>query len=133
MVTTIPPITHLAMGLARGQSSLKPLKMLGAGALLAGSVCLANVPVALADPLTPLPPNEIDYLAHLHQLLPGTGDSAAFHSDGWLLDQGRHACEWRDIGEVGYGHTYVSPIVTQVAFADLCPQKSHHPGLLPGY
>jgi hypothetical protein len=96
--------------------------MLASATLVAGCACLTNVMVAQADPLIPLTPDENKYLEHLHQILPGTGDEAAFHNDGWLLDTGRHACEWRAFGNIGYDSTYVSPILAQVAFADLCPQ-----------
>jgi hypothetical protein len=101
---------------------LATLKTLTAGALLAGCTCLVDLPVTQADPLIPPTPAEIEYLEHLHHILPGTGDLEAFHSDGVLLDRGRLACYRRDQGFIGYRATYVSPVIAQVAFADLCPR-----------
>lgn len=99
------------------------LKMIIAGVLLAGPVCLVGIPVALAEPLIPLSPAEIKFLDHARRVLPGSGDSDAFNSDGELLDQGRYACMRRDqTGQVGWESTFVSPIITQLAFIYLCPQ-----------
>lgn len=100
------------------------LKRLMAGVLLAGSGgCLVGVPLAQADPLTPLTPAENAFLDHARRVLPGSGDPVAFNSDGELLDQGRYVCMKRDtVGQVGYEATFVSPIITQLAFIYLCPQ-----------
>ena len=100
---------------------LLSLKALVAGGLVAGFAGLANAAAAHGDPLIPPTPAEIAYLDHLHKVFPGTGDPAAFHSDGWLLEKGRYACRQRDLNLVGYEATGLSPIVTQVAFIHLCP------------
>ncbi len=97
--------------------------MLAAGALLAGLGCQVAVPVAHADPLTPLTPGENQFLDQARRMFPGSGDPDAANSDGELLDQGRYACFRRDsTGQIGYEVTYVSPIVTQLAFIYLCPK-----------
>jgi len=102
---------------------LTTLRKLAAGALLAGLGCLAGTSVAQADPLTPLTPGENQFLDQARRLFPGSGDPDAFKSDGQLLDQGRYACFRRDSsGLVGYEVTYVSPIITQLAFVYLCPK-----------
>jgi hypothetical protein len=100
---------------------LTTLKILTAGVLLAGSACLVDLQVAQADPLVPPTPAEIKFLDDLHRAFPGTHDPAAFHSDGVLLDTGWLACEKRKVGLVGFQATGVSPIITQIAFIDLCP------------
>lgn len=90
--------------------------------VLAATVCLAGVPVAQAEPLVPPTPAELQYLDHLRQVLPGSGDPAAFVSDGELLDKGRYVCYMRDANDlVGYEATLVSAIVSQLAFIYLCP------------
>lgn len=91
-------------------------------AVLAATVCLADVPVAQAEPLIPPTPAEIQYLDHLRRVLPGSRDPAAFNSDGELLDKGRYVCYMRDANDlVGYEATLVSAIVSQLAFIYLCP------------
>lgn len=91
-------------------------------ALLAATVCLADGPVAQADPLVPPTPAEVQYLDHLRRVLPGSRDPAAFNSDGELLDKGRYVCYMREANElVGYEATLVSAIVSQLAFIYLCP------------
>jgi hypothetical protein len=93
------------------------------GALLAGPGCLVCGPLAHADPLTPPTPAEVQYLQEARRILPGSGDPIAFNSDGELLDRGRFACYERDVvGLVGVNGTFISPIVTQLAFIYLCPQ-----------
>ncbi len=94
-----------------------------AGIVLAAAMCLGDLPLVQADPLTPPTPTEIAYLDHLHRVLPGSGDPAAFKSDGELLDKGRYVCYMRDANElVGYEATLVSAIVAQLAFIYLCPK-----------
>ena len=91
-------------------------------AVLAATVCLADVPAAQAEPLIPPTPAEIQYLDHLRRVLPGSRDPAAFNSDGELLDKGRYVCYMRDVNDlVGYEATLVSAIVAQLAFVYLCP------------
>ena len=91
-------------------------------AVLAATLCLANVPVAQAEPLISPSPAEIQYLDHLRRVLPGSRDPAAFTSDGELLDKGRYVCYMRDANDlVGYEATLVSAIVSQLAFIYLCP------------
>ena len=90
---------------------------------MVSSTWLAGTPVAHADPLIPLTPAEVGFLDHLHRVLPGSGDPTAFNSDGEQLDKGRYACYQRDVnGLVGFEATYVSSIVTQLAFIYLCPK-----------
>ncbi len=99
------------------------LKTFMAGVLLAASGCLVVVPVAHSDPLIPPSPGELQYLDQARRLLPGSGDPVAVNSDGELLDLGRYSCFRRDsTGLIGYEATYVSPILTQLAFIYLCPQ-----------
>jgi hypothetical protein len=99
------------------------IKVLVTGALLAGLGWLVAAPTAEADPLIPPTPAELQFLAQARRILPGAGDPVAFNSDGELLDQGRLVCTKRDVaGEVGTDVTYVSPIITQLAFTYLCPQ-----------
>ena len=97
------------------------LSSLGAGALLVG--CFVCAPAAQADPLIPPDNAEIQYLEQARRLLPIADDPVAFNSDGELLDSGRLACYRRDVtGQVGAQVTFVSPILTQLAFIYLCPQ-----------
>lgn len=101
------------------------LKVLTAGVLLAAPGSLVGAPGAQADPLTPPSPAEIAFLDHARRVFPGSGDPDAFNSDGELLDQGRYACMKRDLdGQVGWEATFVSPIITQLAFIYLCPQST---------
>lgn len=93
--------------------------VVGMGALiLQGSA----VPLSHADPLTPLTPNEIQYLDAARQVFAVSRDPASSRDDGQTLLDGRYACGERDNGLVGYPVTYVSPILTQLAFAYLCPR-----------
>lgn len=98
-------------------------KVLMAGVLVAGSGCLIGVSAARADPLIPPTPAEVQYLEQARRILPGSGDSVASNGDGDLLQRGRFACYQRDvIGLVGVNATFVSPILTQLAFIYLCPK-----------
>jgi hypothetical protein len=91
--------------------------------LMAGAGCLIGPPVALADPLIPPTPGEIQFVEQARRILPGTGDPIAFNSNGELLGRGRQACLKRDsYNAIGQDVTYVSPIITQLAFVYLCPQ-----------
>ncbi|CAJ1500473.1 hypothetical protein [[Mycobacterium] burgundiense] len=93
-----------------------------AGVLLAAPMCLADLPVAQAEPLVPPNPAETAYLDHLRRVLPGTGDPLAFNNDGELLAKGRYVCYMREANDlVGYEATLVSAAVTQLAFIYLCP------------
>jgi hypothetical protein len=89
--------------------------------LLALVMSLIGVPSAPAEPLTPLSPGEVEYLEQLRQVFSQYRDPTEFRSDGELLDLGRYVCEQRDIGIVGSGATMVTPAITQLAFAHLCP------------
>lgn len=90
-------------------------------------VCLIAAPwiglasPASAEPLVPPTPAEMLYLDHLHQIMPGSGDPAASHGDGWFLEKGRYACSKKAQGYVGATAILLSPIITQIAYADLCP------------
>ncbi|QLL08702.1 hypothetical protein [Mycobacterium vicinigordonae] len=97
------------------------LKVAMTAVIVATASWLAPMPAAPADPLVPLTPEEVRYLDHLHQLLPGHGDPAVSHGDGWLLEKGWYACSKKAQGFVGAPTVLLSPIITQVAYADLCP------------
>lgn len=75
-----------------------------------------------ADPLTPLTPNEVQYLEQAHRILAMTHDPMAFHGDGRLLTDGRYACDRRATGMIGNSGTFVNPALTQLAFIYLCPE-----------
>jgi hypothetical protein len=99
------------------------LKMLMAGVLMAGPICLVDQPVAKAEPLIPPTPGEMQFFDHVRRALPGSGDRVSFNSDAELLDQGRYACTQRDLNQiVGTNANLISPIVSQLAFVYLCPR-----------
>lgn len=95
---------------------------LAAALLVASAVELIGAQSAHADPLTPLTPNEIQYLEQARKVMATTHDPTAFLGDGRLLTDGRYACARRATDVVGSSGTYVDPIVTQLAFIYLCPQ-----------
>jgi hypothetical protein len=82
---------------------------------------LANAQPTQAEPLTPLQPNEIQYLDKLRKVLTASHDNATSRSNGELLDTGRAVCQKRSIGIIGQESTLVSPAITQLAFIYLCP------------
>lgn len=92
-----------------------------AALLVASAVSIAVAPSAQAEPLTPLAPNEIEYLDQARRVFAVSHDPVAFRSDGKLLLDGRFACDQRDLGYVGAAATFVSPVITQLAFIYLCP------------
>jgi hypothetical protein len=95
------------------------------GVLLAGSAFLANAPDALADPLAPPTPAELQYLEQLRQVLTASQDDLAANGDGDLLDRGRYACFMRDSnGMVGFMATQTPAAINQLAFIYLCPRPS---------
>ena len=67
---------------------------------------------AQADPLTPA---EVTYLRDVHNYAPDIGET-----DAQLLGDGWYACHNRAIG-VSTTAMGVSPVVAQLALADLCP------------
>jgi len=83
---------------------------------------MAGAQSVQAEPLTPLTPDEIQYLEKGRYVLTLTHDPTAFRSDGELLVDGRYACDKRTTGIVGYTGTYVPPALTQLAFLYLCPK-----------
>ncbi|WP_293002371.1 hypothetical protein [Mycobacterium sp.] len=85
------------------------------------AVCAAVTPLAHADPLTPLTPNEIRYLDQARQVYSVAHNPTAFRSDGELLTDGRYACDKRAAGFEGVGATFIDPVLSQLAFIDLCP------------
>ncbi len=95
------------------------IKALMAAVILAGLGCLVEAPVH-ADPLTPLSPSENAYLEHLHRVM-APSDPAAFHSDGWFLDQGWMTCHDRGVPLIGGEATFIRPVIAKAAFAYLCP------------
>jgi hypothetical protein len=110
-------------------------KWMWAGLLAAVTMNIVGMPSAQAAPLTPLTPAEVQYLEKLREVLALKHDPIAFNSDGELLDDGWYVCFSRDHGLaaggspnaappafVGQGVTLLSPAVTQVAFAVLCPK-----------
>jgi hypothetical protein len=103
------------------ETELNIPKWLLAGSLLALGVSLTGTAPASAEPLTPPSPAEIEYLGQLRHVFSVYRDPAEFRSDGELLDLGRFVCDQRDRGLVGYGATLVTPAITQLALAHLCP------------
>lgn len=97
-------------------------KALAAALLVASAVELIGAQSAHADPLTPLTPNEIQYLQQARKVMATTHDPTAFRGDGRLLTDGRYACARRATGMVGNSGTLVDPVLTQLAFIYLCPQ-----------
>ncbi|EHB56491.1 hypothetical protein MycrhDRAFT_3685 [Mycolicibacterium rhodesiae JS60] len=106
----------------RKATELSIPKCLLAGSLLAAAMNVVGAQAAMAEPLTPLTPIELQYLDQVHRVFSVSRDNMAFHSDAELLDSGQLACQKRDIGLVGYSATGVSPVITQLAFIYLCPQ-----------
>jgi hypothetical protein len=76
---------------------------------------------AHAEPLTPLTPNQSQYLDQLHRVFAASHDPAAFRSDGELLTDGQFVCAKRNVGQIGAEATFKSPAITQLAFIYLCP------------
>lgn len=104
------------------ETALTTLKTLTATLLLVGPAMVTSAPAVLADPLTPPTPAEMQFLDQARRILPKAPDSmVAFTNDGELLDQGREACFLRDIGQVGYETSVLSPVITQLALIYLCP------------
>lgn len=102
--------------------SLTRLFSLMTAVLIAGWALLANAPDALADPLVPPTPAELQYLDQLRQVLTVSKDPLAFNGDGDLLDRGRYACFMRDSnGMVGFMATQTPAAINQLAFLYLCP------------
>lgn len=97
-------------------------KALAAGLLVTSAVEMIGAQSAHADPLTPLTPNEIQYLEQAHKVLAMTHDPMAFRGDGRLLTDGRYACDRRPTGMIGSSGTFVNPALTQLAFIYLCPE-----------
>jgi hypothetical protein len=79
-------------------------------------------PAALAEPLTPLTPAELQYLEQARRVFAVSHDPVAFRSDGRLLADGRYACDNRVAGFVGTQSTATSPVLNQLAFLYLCPE-----------
>ncbi len=96
-------------------------KCLWIGPLTALAVALAGVHPAQAEPLTPLTPSELQYLDQARRVFSVSHDPVAFRGDGELLDNGWYICESRAKGLVGGAATYMSPVLTQLAFIYLCP------------
>lgn len=97
-------------------------KALAAAILVTSAVGMAGAQSAHADPLTPLTPNEIQYLEHARKVLTATSDPTAFLGDGRLLVDGRYACARRSTNMVGSAGTFVNPALIQLAFIYLCPE-----------
>jgi hypothetical protein len=110
-------------GRAESEDGLSRFTFLAASIAVAGAAGLFAAPSTSADPLTPPTPAEVKYLNDLRRIFPGTRDSAEFRGDGELLELGWYVCRQRDSANVvGYGATGVSPLISQVAFIDLCPR-----------
>lgn len=90
-------------------------------ALTALAVSVGASPLAYADPLTPLTPNEVEYLSQARQVFAVTQNEMEFRSDGELLVLGRYACDKRAQGFIGVNATTVDPVLNQLAFIHLCP------------
>ncbi len=88
-------------------------------AVIAGGIGLPAM--AAADPLTPPPPNEIEYLNQLRRVFAAYQDPTEFRSDGELLELGRQVCFMRSKGIVGAGATLITPAINQLAPIYLCP------------
>ena len=97
-------------------------RVLAAALLGTMALELAGAQSVHADPLTPLTPNEIQYLEQARKVMTATRDPMAFHGDGRLLVDGRYACARRPTDMVGNSGTFVDPILTQLAFIYLCPE-----------
>lgn len=109
------------MGMGRREAELGTRKWLWAGLSVALLMYAVGVQHAQAEPLTPLTPAENQYLEQIRRVFAASHDPVAFNSDGELLNDGRFACESRARGFVGQAATFLSPVVTQVAFVYLCP------------
>lgn len=96
-------------------------KWLWVGSLMALAVGVAGMQSAQAEPLIPLTPTELQYLDQAHRVFSVSHDPVSFRSDGELLDNGWYICEMRAKGVVGGAATYLSPVLTQLAFIHLCP------------
>lgn len=96
-------------------------KPLAAALVVTGALGLIGAQSAHAEPLTPLTPNEIQYLEAARKVLNAAQDPTAFRGDGRLLVDGRYACDRRATGMVGNTGTLVAPALTQLAFIYLCP------------
>lgn len=105
---------------------------MGAGKWFGIASCAAVVAIAVgaapaladpltSDPLTPLTPNEVQYLDQLRKVFAAKHDPAAFRSDGELLGDGHFVCAKRDVNQVGQAVTFMTPAITQLAFIYLCP------------
>lgn len=89
--------------------------------LLAIVITMTGAQAAHAEPLTPLTPEELQYLEQLHFVLRVSHNPIAFRSDGELLTRGRKSCALRDIGFVGEPATLETPAINQLAHIYLCP------------
>ena len=101
---------------------MRSRKWLWAGPLLVLAVNVLGAQPAQAEPLTPLTPDELQYLDQARRVFAVSHDPVAFRSDGELLIDGRYACGKRDAGYVGTEATAVSPVLIQLAFVYLCPK-----------
>jgi hypothetical protein len=97
-------------------------KWLKVGALVAMAASAVASPLAHAEPLTPLTPDEVQYLDQARRVFSVSHDPVAFRSDGELLGDGRYACDYKRAGYVGTEATGVSPVLIQLAFIHLCPK-----------
>jgi hypothetical protein len=97
-------------------------KPLAAALLMTSALGLAGAQSVHAEPLTPLTPDEIQYLEQARKVLAAAQDPMVFRGDGRLLVDGRYACDRRATNMVGSSGTFVAPALTQLAFIYLCPQ-----------
>ena len=98
-----------------------PNRML-AGLVLATAAAVATGPAAQAEPLTPLTPAEVQYLAQLHRVFAAARNPIAFRGDGELLARGWSVCTLGDLGFVGQPGTLQTPAINQLAHIYLCPK-----------
>jgi hypothetical protein len=85
------------------------------------AVSMSGAQLAHAEPLTPLTPNELQYLDQLRQVFAAKHDPSAFRSDGELLTSGQFVCDKAGTGQIGQAATFQSPAITQLALIYLCP------------
>jgi hypothetical protein len=89
--------------------------------LVAIATSFIGAPSALAEPLTPLAPNEIAYLDQARKVFALSHDPVAFRGDGELLLAGQFVCDKQRTGSVGVEANLISPILNQLALIYLCP------------